>query len=164
MVQVLLKDQFVDAVDNVQIRVYIQQAHVQTLQEALARGLELESILRSNPRKVTSYPDTPAPFRARRGFSSSSPSTSQSPPPGEFRGNCFGCGQQGHSRRYCPQKNQGKNTPGQYRYRPCCWHCGRGHVTSSCPSAPPTVTAQGNPAGLEAGAPNQPAPKGPRSI
>ena len=52
MVQVLLRDQFVDMVDNVQIRVYIQQAHVQILQEALARGLELELILQSYPRKV----------------------------------------------------------------------------------------------------------------
>ena len=133
MVQVLLRDQFVDMVDNVQIRVYIQQAHIQILQEALAKGLELESILRSHPRKVTSYHDTPAPFRVRRGFRRSSSSESQSPPPGEFRGNCFGCGQPGHSRRYCLQKKQGRTTPEQYKYHPCCWHCGEG-LLPFCPS------------------------------
>lgn len=52
LAQVLLRDQFVDAMDSVHVPVYIQQVHVQELQEALARGLELESILRSNPREV----------------------------------------------------------------------------------------------------------------
>ncbi|MPD02224.1 hypothetical protein E2C01_097791 [Portunus trituberculatus] len=63
MVQVLLRDQLVDAVNNVQICMYIQQAHVKILQEALVRGLELESILWST-RRVSSTSDIWIPYRA----------------------------------------------------------------------------------------------------
>ncbi|KAK8388666.1 hypothetical protein O3P69_020566 [Scylla paramamosain] len=47
MITILLRDQFVDAIDNQQLRIYVQQAHPKDLQEALARGLEMESFLRT---------------------------------------------------------------------------------------------------------------------
>ncbi|KAK8386278.1 hypothetical protein O3P69_010757 [Scylla paramamosain] len=47
MVTILLRDQFVDAIDHQQMRIYVQQAHPKDLQEALARDLELESFLRT---------------------------------------------------------------------------------------------------------------------
>ncbi|MPC69639.1 hypothetical protein E2C01_063869 [Portunus trituberculatus] len=91
MVQVLLRNQFVDAVENVQIRVYIQQVHMKTLQEALARGLKLESILQSTKR-VTSPNDTKTPYRAKRRHMErspvqshrSSPQPRRSPPRGKL--------------------------------------------------------------------------------
>lgn len=166
MLQILLRDQFVDAVDNVQVRVYIQQAHVTTLQEALARGLELESILRSSARG-TRASDSLGPVKARKGRVRS-PLTARprSPPPGVFRGNCFRCGQLGHSRKYCPNgESQARSPPRRFQYRPCCWNCGKGHQTSSCPAVPPTVTAQseGNSNRLGGGAQDQPVPMRPHS-
>ncbi|KAK8372284.1 hypothetical protein O3P69_010932 [Scylla paramamosain] len=164
MVQVLLRDQFVDAVDNVQIRVYIQQAHVQSLQEALARGLELESILRSIPRKMTSYPDTQAPFRARRG--AGLPLDVTVPTSRRVSRELLWVRTARPQQEILSSEESGKSASGQYQYRPCCWHCGKEHLASSCPTAPPTVTAQdkGNSAGLEGGALNQPSPKRPQSI
>ncbi|MPC32210.1 hypothetical protein E2C01_025515 [Portunus trituberculatus] len=47
MITILLRDQFVDAIDNQQLRIYVQQARPKDLQNALVRGLELESFLRT---------------------------------------------------------------------------------------------------------------------
>ena len=45
---VLLRDQFVDALEEVQLKIYVKQAHVRDLQEVLARALEFESIVRTS--------------------------------------------------------------------------------------------------------------------
>ncbi|KAK8405564.1 hypothetical protein O3P69_001841 [Scylla paramamosain] len=54
----------------------------------------------------------------------------------EFRGKCYSCGQQGHTKRYCPQgSSSGKavnGRAGQYQYKPCYWNCGQGHKTAEC--------------------------------
>ena len=145
MITVLLRDQFVDAVDHPQIRIFIQQARVKNLQEALARGLEMESFMRTSSERSTTSPGSGHMFRARQDRVRTPPprssplSRSPPPPSGIFRGNCFSCGQQGHSKRYCPQGGSssssrlGSEGQGQYRYKPCCWHCGQTHRSSDCP-------------------------------
>lgn len=95
MVTILLRDQFVDVVDHPQIRIYIQQAHVKNLQEALARGLEMESFLRTSPGRRSPVPVPGKSVRVRKGRVQQ-PSPRSPPSPRASRGNCYGCGQQGH--------------------------------------------------------------------
>ncbi|KAK8373004.1 hypothetical protein O3P69_012493 [Scylla paramamosain] len=134
MITILLRDQFVDAIDNQQLRIYVQQAHPKDLQEALARGLEMESFLRTT-RERPSGNYVPQRVKAKKGAVQKAYS-SPSPPLGEFRGKCYSCGQQGHTKRYCPQgSSSGKavnGRAGQYQYKPCCWNCGQGHKTAEC--------------------------------
>ena len=44
----LVKDQFIDALGDPQLQVYVKQAHAADLQEALARALEFESFVASS--------------------------------------------------------------------------------------------------------------------
>ncbi|MPC26237.1 hypothetical protein E2C01_019371 [Portunus trituberculatus] len=106
-------------------RVYLE-AHVKTLQEVLARGLELESILWST-RRVRSPFDAWTSYRAKWGRMESSSTQSHhslpqphlSPPLGVFQGNCFGCGHPGHSRRYWPQGRFLINEASRWYQYPC---------------------------------------------
>ncbi|KAK8407598.1 hypothetical protein O3P69_002272, partial [Scylla paramamosain] len=112
MITILLRDQFVDAIDNQQLRIYVQQAHPKDLQEALARGLEMESFLRTT-RERPSGNYVPQRVKAKKGAVQKAYS-SPSPPLGEFRGKCYSCGQQGHTKRYCPQgSSSGKAVNGR---------------------------------------------------
>ncbi|XP_063875862.1 uncharacterized protein LOC135108633 [Scylla paramamosain] len=101
MITILLRDQFVDAIDNQQLRIYVQQAHPKDLQEALAKGLEMESFLRTT-RERPSGNYVPQRVKAKKGAVQKAYS-SPSPPLGEFRGKCYSCGHQGHTKRYCLQ-------------------------------------------------------------
>lgn len=167
LITILLRDQFVDAIDNQQLRIYVQQAHPRDLQEALARGLELESFLRTT-REKSSGNQPPHKVKARKGSVGKSPSRS-SPPPGEFKGNCFSCGQQGHSRKYCPGNKSGGKAggtgAGSTQYKPCCYNCGKGHRTSECTLIPATDSkeAAGNRDGLAEGGKRQSEEKKPQT-
>ena len=167
MITILLRDQFVDAIDNQQLRIYVQQAHPKDLQEALARGLELESFLRTTRERPTGKYG-PHKVKAKKGKVVKSPS-SPSPPPGEFHGNCFGCGQKGHSRKYCPQGKSGGKADtaeaGSTQYKPCCYNCGKGHRTAECTLVPATDSkeAAGNRKGLAEGVERQSEGKRPQS-
>ena len=44
----LVKDQFVDALGDPQLQVYVKQAHATDLRETLARALEFESFMASS--------------------------------------------------------------------------------------------------------------------
>lgn len=167
LITILLRDQFVDAIDNQQLRIYVQQAHPKDLQEALARGLELESFLRTT-REKPSGNHSPYKVKAKKGSVGKS-SSSPSPPPGEFKGNCFSCGQQGHSRKYCPgsksSRKAGGTGAGPTQYKPCCYNCGKGHRTSECTLVPATdcKEAAGNRDGLAEGGKRQSEEKKPQS-
>ena len=171
MITVLLRDQFVDAVDHPQIKIFIRQARVKNLQEALARGLEMESLMRTSGERLTGE----GVYRARQGRVRTTPPRSpphsrSPPPPGTFSGKCYSCGQQGHSRRYCPQGRDssrlGSAGQGQYRYNPCCWHCGQAHRSNDCPhsQAVAFTSDTGNGPRLGDGAGNQPTVAGPQSV
>ncbi|KAK8375623.1 hypothetical protein O3P69_008434 [Scylla paramamosain] len=95
--------------------------------------------------------------------------SSPSPPIGEFRGKCYSCGQQGHTKRYCPQGlSSGKavnGRAGQYQYKPCCWNCGQGHKTAECALVSPrnSKEAGGNGKRLVEGVERQPESQRPQS-
>ncbi|KAK8377054.1 hypothetical protein O3P69_013598 [Scylla paramamosain] len=167
MITILLRDQFVDAIDNQQLRIYVQQAHPKDLQEALARGLEMESFLRTT-RERPSGNYVPQRVKAKRGAVQKAYS-SPSPPLGEFRGKCYSCGQQGHTKRYCPQgSSSGKavnGRAGQYQYKPCCWNCGQGHKMAECALISPrdSKEAGGNGKRLVEGVERQPESQRPQS-
>ncbi|KAK8376506.1 hypothetical protein O3P69_009860 [Scylla paramamosain] len=101
MVTILLRDQFVDAIDHQQMRIYVQQAHPKDLQEALARGLELESFLRTTRELPNGNYAAPHKVKARKGRMGTPPPSS-SPHLGRLRGKCFSGEQMGHSKKYCP--------------------------------------------------------------
>ncbi|KAK8375220.1 hypothetical protein O3P69_009716 [Scylla paramamosain] len=167
MITILLRDQFVDAIDNQQLRIYVQQAHPKDLQEALARGLEMESFLRTT-RERPSGNYVPQRVKAKKGAVQKAYS-SPSPPLGEFRGKCYSCGQQGHTKRYCPQgSSSGKavnGRAGQYQYKPCCWNCGQGHKMAECALISPrdSKEAGGNGKRLVEGVERQPESQRPQS-
>ncbi|KAK8373833.1 hypothetical protein O3P69_012516 [Scylla paramamosain] len=167
MITILLRDQFVDAIDNQQLRIYVQQAHPKDLQEAPGEGLEMESFLRTT-RERPSGNYVPQRVKAKKGAVQKAYS-SPSPPLGEFRGKCYSCGQQGHTKRYCPQgSSSGKavnGRAGQYQYKPCCWNCGQGHKTAECALVPPrdSKEAGGNGKRLVEGVERQPESQRPQS-
>ncbi|KAK8389181.1 hypothetical protein O3P69_020863 [Scylla paramamosain] len=167
MITILLRDQFVDAIDNQQLRIYVQQAHPKDLQEALARGLEMESFLRTT-RERPSRNYVPQRVKAKKGAVQKAYS-SPSPPLGEFRGKCYSCGQQGHTKRYCPQGSSSRKAvngrAGQYQYKPCCWNCGQGHKMAECALISPrdSKEAGGNGKRLVEGVERQPESQRPQS-
>ena len=169
MITILLRDQFVDAIDHQQMRIYIQQAHPKDLQEALARGLELESFLRTTRERPNGNYAASPKVKARKGRVGTPPSSS-SPPPGDFWGKCYSCGQPGHSRKYCSQGKSSSKTDsagtGQYQYKPCCWNCGKGHRTPECTYVPASGSKQaaGNQPGLAEGVGRQPENPRPQSV
>ncbi|KAG0723751.1 hypothetical protein GWK47_042014 [Chionoecetes opilio] len=169
MITLLLRDQFVDAVNHPQIKIYIQQAHVEDLQQALARGLEMESFLRTSQEVEGPTHRPRTMFRARKGHVQSPPASPISSP-GVFPGNCFRCGQKGHWKKECPRQRRQSVSPrggnsGRYQYKPCCWDCGQAHRTSECPQNGYSAsgTAAGNSVWLGAGAQPQPINQRPHS-
>ncbi|XP_076051361.1 uncharacterized protein LOC143031438 [Oratosquilla oratoria] len=168
MITILLRDQFVDAIDNQQLRIYVQQAHPKDLQEALARGLEMESFLWIT-RERPSWNSDSYKVRAKKGKVDKSPSRPASPS-GEFWGKCYSCGQQGHSKKYCPQGTHGGKAvgagAGPHRYKPCCWSCGEGYKTAGCAivSDEDSKKVAGNWEGLAEGVEYQPEDGRPQSV
>ncbi|MPC32072.1 hypothetical protein E2C01_025375 [Portunus trituberculatus] len=78
MITVLLWDQFVDVIDNQQLRIYVQQAHPKDFQEALTRGLELESFLRMTQEQPSR---NRGPHKVKARSVAKSPSSPSQPPP-----------------------------------------------------------------------------------
>lgn len=139
MITILLRHQFVDATDHLQIRIYAKQAHPNDLQEALVRDLYLESFLRSTrERPSKNYVDSHK-VKTRKECVETPPSSSL-PSPGGFRENCYSCRHPGQSRKYCSQDKSNSKPESadaeQYQYKPCCWNCSKGHRTRECTRVP----------------------------
>lgn len=156
LIVVLLRDQFVDALQDYQLQVYVKQAHTTNLQQALARALEYESFRISSGTRLADHQDV---YARRSGIKEQRGGTSTS----SFTGECWACGQKGHRRNECSKKQQSgpqwKST--QYKYQPCCWNCGQsGHLSKTCPQQ---GKGMGNDRGLGEGVYPQPETLGPQS-
>ncbi|KAG0710289.1 hypothetical protein GWK47_023141 [Chionoecetes opilio] len=129
---VLLRDQFVDALDDQQLKVYVMQAHVGDLQEALARALEFESFVQSSSARPR-LDQVRRDFRSRR---SQVRSRVEEGATGSFPGECWSSRRMGHMRRNCPDANS--SLSGERRrageHQSGCRECGQmGHLASACP-------------------------------
>ncbi|XP_027226117.1 uncharacterized protein [Penaeus vannamei] len=126
-------------------QVYVKQAHITDLQEALARALEYESFRMSgNSGGVQVYPGVQQAFRAR---CTQVRRRSNSPRTGD---KCWRYGHQGHQKQYCTKAKiqSTEDVATGYRYQPCCWSCGeQGHLSKKCPKQ-----SAGNDGRLEEGA------------
>ena len=131
LTMVLLRDQFVDALEDAQLKIYVKQAHARDLQEALARALELESFVRTSAGRPSV--DAERGLQVRRGRMKNQASE------GQFRGACWKCQEIGHKKADCRRspalpRTHSAEQVGQYTYQPCCRECGQlGHVSRSCP-------------------------------
>ena len=158
MAAVLARDHFIDALGDRQLQIYVKQAHVTTVQDALTKALEFEAFLRSTRAPVVpASPTHRAParhFHARR--SQARPST----PPGrgavrQFGGKCWRCGQKGHKRAECGSERRARSleelpTHSLPPAPSCCTNCGQeGHNRSRCQELR-DVMQLGNGAGLGA--------------
>ena len=135
----LLRDQFVEALrDHEQLQIYVLQAHVSDMQQALARALEFESFLRSTAGR--SRRDSGGEMRVRGAQVKRRGKERRG---GGFGGRCWSCGQQGHTRRECaaaPRSPRSRSAERGRQRAPstCCWECGEtGHLARSCPARNP---------------------------
>jgi len=95
LLTVLLRDQFVDALESPQLKIQVKQAKPATLQEALTSALEFESLVKSS---LSSFrDDSSSGFKARRGFIRDV---------SKFRGACWYCEKVGHKKNECYQVQQ----------------------------------------------------------
>lgn len=162
----LLRDQFIDALEDAQLQIYVKQAHVADLQEALVRALEFESFVNTSAGR--SRTDAERNQRFRRSRAKDGPGRNRAKP---FRGACWNCKQTGHKRQDCrqspaPNRPRSVEREGQYVYQPCCWDCGQlGHLSRSCPQIAQAGrrTRAGNTARLGSGAAHQPSSPRPHS-
>ena len=159
---VLLRDQFVDALEDPQLKIYVKQAHVANLQEALARALEFESFVKTSSGR-NSFDVERRAVRARKGKVRWPEKTAWE----KFNGLCWTCSRKGHMRRDCPEARRSRSWDRgqQYVYKPCCWNCGEmGHLSSACQKTKiGQVEAAGNDSWRNGGAQDQPAQRRPRS-
>ncbi|MPC68538.1 hypothetical protein E2C01_062740 [Portunus trituberculatus] len=80
----LMRDQFIDALEDAQLQIYEKQAHVANLQEALAWALEFESFVKTSTGR--SRTDSKRNQRYRRSRVKDGPRKSRARP---FRGACW---------------------------------------------------------------------------
>ena len=160
---ILLRDQFVDALLDHRLQVYVKQAHVDNLQTALARALEFESF--GTPSVAVTRRDAGTEHQSRRTRTRGSDKERG----GAFGGSCWTCGEAGHKQRRCPvvaarpARSRSAERSRQGAQRPCCWECGQpGHLARSCPASG-TTRYQGNGAGLGQRGSGQPGPGRPHS-
>ncbi|KAG0714605.1 hypothetical protein GWK47_013784 [Chionoecetes opilio] len=160
LLTVLLRDQFVDALDDQQLKVYVMQVHVGDLQEALARALEFESFVQSSSARPR-LDQVRRDFRARR---SQRRSRVEEGATGSLPGECWSCRRMGHTRRSCPDANS--SLSGKRRraseHQSGCRECGQtGHLASSCPRAEQedTSSSPGNAGRLGGRGRRQPSPE-----
>ena len=158
----LVRDQFVDPLGDVQLQVYVKQAHAADLQEALARTLKFESFVASSGtmRRVA---DRGQEFWARRsGIQKQSTGTKA----GGFAGTGWECEQQGHMKRDCPEwwRPQSQERQRPYESQPGCWGCGQ-HFSALCPQpkSADTPSSPENDSRLGTGALSQPVAPRPHS-
>lgn len=52
---ILLKEQLIGSLDSAKLKVQVKQAQMSTMQEALAKALEFESCVRSNPGRWATF-------------------------------------------------------------------------------------------------------------
>ena len=139
----LAKDQFLDALDNPDLRWKIFQARTASLDEALEIAIECEAFQKAEgqrPNFHTHVRNVGESFGAvevkpemgqnesvlqeiLQALKSLKVQSEQRNPPKKRRDwsrtTCFGCGQTGHIRKYCPQTNQNTgNTPSNTRPSP----------------------------------------------
>ena len=159
----LLRDQFVDALQDQQLQIYVLQAHVGDMQQALARALEFESFIKkSAPGGRREQKEETYVRRNQMRGRDRKPRTAQ------FGGRCWGCGQQGHRRQECTTVPRSPRSLSADRGRqgspsPCCWECGEaGHLARACPSTG-AARRQGNGARLGQRGVGQPRPARPHS-
>lgn len=165
LLAILLRDQFVDALDDQQLQVYVKQAHVGDLQEALARALEFESFVQSSsvrPRADQARRE----FRAQRGCVRS---RGEGTVRRSFSGECWDCRRVGHMWRDCPTAN--RSLPGEQQSTGVdengCRGCGRTvQPASSSPRAEREggSSSPGNGGRLDGRGQRQPSPTRPQSL
>ena len=157
---VLLRDQFVDALMDPQMKIYIKQTHPSDLQESLARALEFESFVRTSG-------SGPVIMGIGRNYQARRSQAMDSSGQGSldtFCGKCWACNQRGHRQSECKEMHQTGLAERTRQYQPCCWGCGHlGHISSACPRPDPLKTQPGNDSRLGQGAHYQPEPPRPHS-
>ncbi|MPC58325.1 Gag-Pol polyprotein [Portunus trituberculatus] len=115
MLNVLVRDQFVDALESVEFKIQVKQAQPKSLAEALARALEFESYVRSST--SNSRMEGSSRFRSQRAVLGES---------GDFSGSCWNCGRVRHRAEDC--------SCSRTRRIPRCWSCNKpGHLKRECP-------------------------------
>ena len=155
----LLRDQFVDALQDQQLQIYVLQAHVEDMQQALARALEFESFMRKGA--AAAKRETRENTNVRRSHVRG---RNKKPRSEQFGGRCWTCGQQGHRRAECPEAPRPSRSQSAERgrggaQRACCWTCGQaGHLARSC-----MASGQGNFSGAGRRGTGQPGPPRPHS-
>ena len=160
MTMVLLRDQFVNALMDPQMKIYIKQTHPSDLQESLARALEFESFVRTSG-SGPAIMGIGRNFKARR--SQATDSTGQVSLD-TFRGKCWDCGQRGHCQSECKEMHQTSPAERSRQYQTCCWWCGQlSSISSACSQHEPLMTQLGNDSRLGRGDHHQPEPPQPHS-
>lgn len=162
----LMRDQFIDALEDAQLQIYVKQAHVANLQAALAMALEFESFVKTSAGRTKTDLERNHHFRRSRAKDGPGRNSAR-----QFRGACWNCREKGHKKQDCrrspaPTRSRSAEQVGQYEYQPCCWGCGQlGHLSRSCPQKTQAGrrTSAGNTTWLEGGAAHQPSSPRPHS-
>ena len=95
LLTLLLRDQFIDALDNPQLKIQVKQGKPASLQEALASAMEFESLVKST---LSSFrDDSSSGFKARKGAINKAD---------KFRGTCWYCDKVGHKQDDCYKRKR----------------------------------------------------------
>ena len=125
VVENMLIQVFVDGIRDFEVRAAVRLGHHQTMKNALAHALEVEAVRQ----------DSRAPL-VRAVVSQEIP---------RLEPVCYECGDRGHVRMSCPNREETRGTRRQYEKRrmaPVCYECGeRGHIRMSCPKRQQVPTA-----------------------
>ncbi|MPC59447.1 hypothetical protein E2C01_053466 [Portunus trituberculatus] len=112
---VLVRDQFVDTLDSVELKIQVKQPQPKNLAEALARALEFESYVLSST--SNSRMDGSSRFRSHRTALGES---------NDFSGSCWNCARVRHRAEDC--------SCSRTRRIPKCWSCNKpGPIKMECP-------------------------------
>ena len=95
MVAVLVRDHFVDALGNQQVKIYVKQAHPVDVHTALAKAMEFEVFLHTTGRPLA--PVAPSHHRTRR-IQTQEAQQMESGSLAELKGVCWRCKQWNHKR------------------------------------------------------------------
>ncbi|KAG7178171.1 putative Gag-Pol polyprotein-like 5 [Homarus americanus] len=94
---VLLRDQFVDALDSTHLKIQVKQSQPLTLQQALAKALEFELYVRLSLPSIRTV--SSSGFKARKG---------QVQVTERFKGTCWYCEKIGHKQEDCYKREREK--------------------------------------------------------
>ncbi|KAG7174913.1 putative Gag-Pol polyprotein-like 7 [Homarus americanus] len=97
-----MRDQFVDTLDSMQLKIQVKQSQPVTLQEVLARALEFESYVRSS--LLCFREESNTGFKALKG---------QLQEAEKFKGTCWYCENIGHKRRTRAREGQYREERGK---------------------------------------------------